>query len=265
MREVGVLAAREYRILCVEFGPQGKFLASSDAAGTITVWDTETCKPVVELAGHEEPVAACAFAHAALLAGSSDGAVYLWSLGEAPEKQRLGEHGKAVAALAVSPDGAFAASGDRDGGIRLWNLSKRSLERELCGHKGKITQLAYSPGGEFLASASRDGTLRLWRPERGEMTFAYHSPAGGIRSITFNPDGSRIVAGLDDLTLRFLDADDGQEIYPIQVPMSLPLRLCFLEKGRRLACALSAGLLFICERDQIWFRGGKEPQTVIPE
>src|SRR5581483_4334185 len=71
--------------------PDGRRLVSVGDDMLVKVWDAATGKPVVSLAGHAP---------------------------QTPEGYL-----SALYALAVSPDGHYAASGDRAGFVRVWDLT----------------------------------------------------------------------------------------------------------------------------------------------
>jgi len=66
-----------------------------------------------------------------------------------------------VSAIALSPDGQFAAAG-RGSGVALYNLSIHREAGRFDAHPDLITSLAFSPDGSFLATGSR-GEVKLWK------------------------------------------------------------------------------------------------------
>ena len=87
---------------------------------------------------------------------------YLRRLCQRDERAYLG-HGRAVNALALSPDGHLAATGDDAGVVRLWSPATRAPFAVLVGHVGPVHAAAFSPDGSTLATAGADGAVRIWR------------------------------------------------------------------------------------------------------
>lgn len=70
-----------------------------------------------------------------------------------------------VLAVAVSPDGRFAASGGRDCGIHVYDRRAAKAEvHTLSGHSGAVTGLAFQQTGSSCAlfSSSVDRTVKHW-------------------------------------------------------------------------------------------------------
>src|SRR5262245_20992114 len=65
--------------------------------------------------------------------------------------------------LALSPDGAVAATSGYDGMVRLWDTAAGTLLRVLVGHDSYVYGLGWSADGRYLASAGTfDYTVRVW-------------------------------------------------------------------------------------------------------
>lgn len=91
----------------------------------------------------------------------SDGMLRIWSFATERPIQKFRGHAGEATALAVSPDGNFAATGGDDKLIRIWDLASRAKVREIAGHTGRVHALVYV-SDTLLASSSQDGTVRLW-------------------------------------------------------------------------------------------------------
>src|SRR5262245_10054409 len=75
-----------------------------------------------------------------------------------------------VDALALAPDGSFAATGERSGQILVWRTTTADkVPTSLGNYRQSIADLAFSPDGHLLASLrrGRENTLRLWRFDEG--------------------------------------------------------------------------------------------------
>src|SRR5439155_4219041 len=122
------------------------------------------------LTGHDAPVASVAFAPdgQALLSGSQDGTVRVWSAVTGALLRTL-THGAAVASVAFAPDGRTVCSGGGDGALRLWDVQTGALLRTLLGHDAGVLTVAFSPDGTTLASGDADGLVGFWAVATGKV------------------------------------------------------------------------------------------------
>jgi WD40 repeat protein len=59
----------------------------------------------------------------------------------------LEDHGAAVWALAVTPDGRRAVSGSRDRTLKVWDLEQHTLLATLEGHGAGVWAVVVTPDG----------------------------------------------------------------------------------------------------------------------
>jgi WD40 repeat protein len=106
----------------LDFDPSGAHLATAGVLGLAEIWDVESGRKVVTLAGHTG----------------------------------------AVNDVAFGPDGSMIATASTDGTVRLWNPESGGHVLTLRGHETAVWDVAFSPNGSKLASASPDGSVRVW-------------------------------------------------------------------------------------------------------
>lgn len=74
----------------------------------------------------------------------------------------LDGHGGPVKHIAVSPDGALAATAGFDYSAGLWDIAGASHLRWLDGHEAAVNTAAFSPDGQRLVTGGDDFTLIVW-------------------------------------------------------------------------------------------------------
>ena len=113
----------------VAFSPNGKFLATAGADGTVQLWNPAT--------------------------GQAIGLPLAADIGP----------GGGVNGVAFSSDSKFLATADADGTVRLWNPAiGRAIGRPLPADIGYgVNGVAFSPDGNVLASAGADGNVQTWQ------------------------------------------------------------------------------------------------------
>lgn len=110
-------------------------------------------------------------------------------------------------AIALSPDGRWAAVGGR-GGLTLHDTETGALEAQL-GPENEVTSLAFDPGGEALFSASDDRLLRRWGIPGGDPVEAWPLQAT-VRHLAVS--GERLVADAFGDSVTLFDWVDGEVV-----------------------------------------------------
>ncbi len=145
---------------------EGAQIAAGGADNLIRVWDiaAATVQPPAEtapastLAGHEQPIMSLASVPgmpARIFSGSADGSARLWNLADGKVLHKL-DHGSAVTAVAVRPDGARFATAGVNGIAKLWNAADGKMLAEMRGDVA--TQLRMASVERTIAGRQRDVT-----------------------------------------------------------------------------------------------------------
>lgn len=151
----------------VAFSHDGDLLFTGGVDDVVGAWDPSAGKLTTVLYGHPWNVTAVATGRKtlALASGSSDGSVLIWNTETGKPSTTLA-HGKAVWALAFSPDDTRIASAGRGEGevanVVLWDAATGKRLAEGRGGAGTFWGVAYSPDGRTLATAGDDGVVQLW-------------------------------------------------------------------------------------------------------
>jgi WD40 repeat protein len=182
---------------CVEFSPDGRWLAaSSDASGpdvlyVAKLWDLAKGRPSLvngfDLDKNSGSIEALAFSPDSnfLATGDVAGNIYVWDVQhldkgpnrfsvEGPTASVMGLAG--VESLAISSNKILAV-GTLDGHIWLWDLKQEGSpptsfdifsklseddKRTLPLYMFNMTTVAFSPDGKMLAASYGDGSVHIW-------------------------------------------------------------------------------------------------------
>ncbi|MEM9454433.1 MAG: protein kinase [Myxococcota bacterium] len=104
-----------------------------------------------------------------------------------------------ITAIALSPEGTWAAAATGDEHVQLWRLTGAGGEgtepdgSQVTTARGSITALAFSHAGSLLASATRQGIVELWS-ERGEPRGMLGRHDLAILDLGFSPQGHELAA-----------------------------------------------------------------------
>jgi WD40 repeat protein len=193
------------------YSRDGGWLAATDAAGVVTLWDVAGGWPRSRCKGAAAPVRALALAPDGtnLAGGGSDNAVWLWDLATGEERGILPGHPSAVVSLAFAPDSRTLASGHLNGVVTLWDVAAQTKRTTLEAATDKVflsevSALAFSPDGRTLAVAvSR--TVQLWDVASGRRVASLEGHAGKVLCLAYAPDGKCLASGSRDRTVRLWD------------------------------------------------------------
>jgi WD40 repeat protein len=152
---------------CVALSPDGG-RAFSASKTSVQLWDVTKGEGQTILSGVQVASADFSPDGKYLVTGTAVGTIRLLSADKGAEVRSFEDkHSSAVTCLAFSPDGKQVASGGADKAVRVWDVATGKELQPLGGHDEKVTAVAFSPDGRRILSGSADKTVRLWDPANG--------------------------------------------------------------------------------------------------
>lgn len=173
--------------------PDGRMIASGNAAGFVQLWETATGHLLATLPTHTSRWSSSHFDPSGkfLATCSSDGLVKLWDLSTGNlVNSSHGHHSATRFSLSFSPDGRKFASTRQDGTIQIREVPTCRVVASVPAADTELLSVRYSPDGRMLAAAHRRKGIRLFtvRGEPlGELDTS-HSPW----TVAFNPNGTKL-------------------------------------------------------------------------
>jgi len=221
--------------------PDGRWLATGDCVGTVTIWDWTARTEITKFALPFEWFGWLRFSRSGrfLMACAMDNewAVSL-RIRRTADWSGVPLTGTQFAGLwtaDVSPDDRFVAAGYGDGKVKLFRNPPAEPVATLTGHTDPVVAVCFFPNGRSLVSVSMDGSARLWDVvARREMTKPL--PAGGIFGAALSPDGRRLAAGGGD-AVRVWDFVAQRELLTLRDEGQYFFDLKFSPDGNTLAAA----------------------------
>jgi len=124
-------------------------------------------------------------------------------------------HTSLLGRVAISPNGARAATTSFDGSVKLWDLAS-GRELLTLAYTQPSSAVAFSPDGNRLVAGYRDGLLKMWQLLPGEPPslrelFSRVAHSGFVWDAAFSPDGSRLATGSADATAKIWDVETAQK------------------------------------------------------
>lgn len=181
------------------FDPLGRWLASADGDGTLTLWDVASGLPVRSWSAGAHVLAMAAGPGDRLAVGGDDGCARIWDVAHATLGDQFRGHAGGVQAVALDQKGARLATGDADGVVRLWDPGSRQPVTARRSAYGAVTALAFDASGGRLAAGGEDDTLRVWDvgSPHAAILLAERPYGKEVTAIAFGPAGQLAIGGAD--------------------------------------------------------------------
>lgn len=197
--------------------------------GTAVIWDPNLDQAAERSSlghnlPHPAPVRAVACtppggSRQLVVTGADDGHLRIWDITDPeqlptqPKAEGTESHLTAILAVAISPNGRFAASAaGRD--VFIWDLATAQKLYSLpLEHRDTVTYVAFTPQAR-LVTVSRDRTLKVWQLGRdgAALLRTFEHRAGLVDVLGVSPDGVRVLFDHDKNRLDLLHLEDGQTI-----------------------------------------------------
>jgi eukaryotic-like serine/threonine-protein kinase len=189
------------------FDPSGRWLASADGDGTITLWDVASGLPVRSWSAEAHVLAMAAGPGNRLAIGGDDGFARIWNVERATLRGQFRGHFGGVQAVAFDHSGIRLATGDVDGVVRLWEPgSWEPIAEQRLAHCA-VTALAFGPSGGQLAAGGEVSKLRVWDVRVPSKAVLLAEPPYGeeATAIAFDVAGDQFAIGGADGYVRVWD------------------------------------------------------------
>lgn len=187
------LSGHTQAVLSVAYSPDGRLLASGDAAGEVRVWNLPSGTQRYVLPARGQELFALTFSPdgksllTAYTRGNND--IYIWDANTGKSDGALKGHTAGVYELSFGPDGNTLVSGGWDTAIRVWDFAERRESQVIPAPLGKWIRSVVISADEKIA-VTNGGKIFLLKTDGQPVRMI----EGDVAPLGFSPDG-RLVAG----------------------------------------------------------------------
>ena len=161
-------------------------------------------------------------------------------------------------------DDKHLAVAGADRTVTLWQVGNPKATKTLRGHSRPVDALSHLRNANLLISAGADQTLRVWNLQQASLARNMNQHTAGVAQLAMRPsqDGLPMVASAAaDRTVRFWQPTIGRMVRYARLD-AVPLDICWLPDGQRLAAACDDGQLRLITADSV---AVSQPIAAIPE
>jgi WD40 repeat protein/GTPase SAR1 family protein len=221
----------------IAWSPDGQFLATASADGTVRIWDAGTGETARTLEGHAGVAVTVLWSpDGRLLASGGEGStITVWDAGTGQPVRTLDADTLSVYSLSWSPDSRLLASGGEDNTVRVWDAGTGQPVRTLDGDTLSVYSLSWSPGSRLLASGGLGKTITVWDAGTGQPVRTLEGPSSPVYSMSWSPDGRLLASGGEGNTIMVWDAGTGQPVRTLEGHTNFVTSVSWSSDGRLLA------------------------------
>ncbi|KAI7863342.1 WD40-repeat-containing domain protein [Spinellus fusiger] len=198
-------------VISVAFSVGGDYVASAGMDGKVYVWKSTTGEMCTSVEGPDEMIWIDWHPKGnILLAGASDGSLWMWAMPSGKFMNIFSGHAAPVTAGCFTPDGKRIVSVSEDMTCIVWDPKTAVAEVRLTSedtrfHSEPITSVAVNKDSTLAITGSMDGKARLIHLHNGHIVAALENHSDSIETVAFCDILSLAATGSVDGTISVWD------------------------------------------------------------
>jgi WD40 repeat protein/serine/threonine protein kinase len=222
-------------VRAVAFSPDGKFMATGCADGTVRLWDALTGQAKIDLRQHKATIRALAFSpdSQTLLSGSEDQTAQLWDVASGKPEGLPFPHDDRVLAVACASDAKTILSATSKG-VFQWDRGTGKRRDFLFPSKKplRLVAVAFSPDGKRVLTGNSEIT-QLWDLSGKLSDVPVEVRHVGVSCLAWSSDGLQYATGHTDGVVRIWTVGErDRSTGPIQCHQAAVSALAFSPTGK---------------------------------
>lgn len=205
----------------------GRYVLTSDVAGTIRVWNSADGAAIDVLPGTKvgANIMALKVSGATALLQTADArlvsrsAFPAWQLSASLGGQESGGDSvfvDRVLSLAFSPDGTLLAAGggeaSRSGQLTLWNTADNSLVHQFVdAHSDTVYGIDFSADGKQIASAAADKFVKVFDVATKQFIRSFEGHTHHVMDVSWKSDRTTLASAGADNAIKVWNAETGEQ------------------------------------------------------
>lgn len=157
----------------------------------------------------------------------------IWDISNGKRQANVRAQRRAIAALAIDPEGKTLVSAGEDGGINFWSWPDGRYIGIAVEHRSSVMDLTISPDGQILVSAGLDG-LKVWSLCDRRPLYTLSRIGQPAYAVSINPDGTTLASGDDQGKIQFWDIRRGVFLSEFSAHSEPITGVIYTPDGRRL-------------------------------
>ena len=143
------------------FGPEGQYLITGGADGTVRLWNPTGGK-ITQFVVDQAGVGYANFLADGqrLMTVTTDGKMRLWNRSGQPLTPVVDLMGR-LKSIRFHPGGQWFAAATTDGHVRLWDFAGRK-QADFMANQGQVNSISFNAQGDRLISVGSDSQVQLW-------------------------------------------------------------------------------------------------------